>query len=60
MAKARNMVVAQSGGPSPVINNSLRGIIEAARAIRRNGLSKKRLGCFSLRDFFLRSPIMAS
>ena len=24
----RNMVVAQSGGPSPVINNSLRGIIE--------------------------------
>ena len=31
MAKVRNMVVAQSGGPSPVINNSLRGIIEAAR-----------------------------
>ena len=25
------MVVAQSGGPSPVINNSLRGIIETAR-----------------------------
>jgi ATP-dependent phosphofructokinase / diphosphate-dependent phosphofructokinase len=25
------MVVAQSGGPSPVINNSLRGIIDAAR-----------------------------
>ena len=25
------MVVAQSGGPSPVINNSLRGIIEQAR-----------------------------
>ncbi len=25
------MVVAQSGGPSPVINNTLRGIIEAAR-----------------------------
>jgi 6-phosphofructokinase 1 len=25
------MVVAQSGGPSPVINSSLRGIIEAAR-----------------------------
>jgi len=31
MGKARNMVVAQSGGPTPVINNSLRGIIEAAR-----------------------------
>jgi ATP-dependent phosphofructokinase / diphosphate-dependent phosphofructokinase len=27
----RNVVVAQSGGPSPVINNSLRGIIEACR-----------------------------
>lgn len=27
----RNLIVAQSGGPSPVINNSLRGIIEAAR-----------------------------
>jgi 6-phosphofructokinase len=25
------MVVAQSGGPSPVINNSLRGIVDAAR-----------------------------
>ncbi len=25
------MIVAQSGGPSPVINNSLRGIIETAR-----------------------------
>lgn len=31
MAKRRNLVVAQSGGPSPVINNSLRGIIEMAR-----------------------------
>lgn len=30
MAK-RNLLVAQSGGPSPVINNSLRGIVEAAR-----------------------------
>jgi 6-phosphofructokinase 1 len=27
----RNLVVAQSGGPSPVINNSLRGIVESAR-----------------------------
>lgn len=27
----RNVVVAQSGGPSPVINNSLRGIIETCR-----------------------------
>ena len=31
MAKRRNLVVAQSGGPSPVINNSLRGIVETAR-----------------------------
>ncbi|MFO0948498.1 MAG: diphosphate--fructose-6-phosphate 1-phosphotransferase [Planctomycetota bacterium] len=30
MAK-KNLLVAQSGGPSPVINNSLRGIVEAAR-----------------------------
>nr|AUN37059.1 6-phosphofructokinase [uncultured bacterium] len=29
---AKNVIVAQSGGPSPVINSSLRGIIEAARA----------------------------
>ena len=31
MNTARNLVVAQSGGPTPVINSSLRGIIEAAR-----------------------------
>ena len=31
MRQAKNMVVAQSGGPSPVINNSLRGLVEAAR-----------------------------
>ncbi len=31
MHVARNLVVAQSGGPTPVINSSLRGIIEAAR-----------------------------
>ena len=30
MSVARNLVVAQSGGPTPVINSSLRGIIEAA------------------------------
>jgi 6-phosphofructokinase len=29
---SKNVVVAQSGGPSPVINNSLRGIIDACRA----------------------------
>lgn len=29
---ARNAVVAQSGGPSPVINNSLRGVIEGCQA----------------------------
>lgn len=28
---AKNVVVAQSGGPSPVINNSLRGVIETCR-----------------------------
>jgi 6-phosphofructokinase 1 len=31
MGKLRNLVVAQSGGPTPVINSSLRGVIEAAR-----------------------------
>lgn len=31
------MVVAQSGGPSPVINNSLRGIIETARELSEIG-----------------------
>jgi len=29
---ARNVVVAQSGGPSPVINSSLRGVAETCRA----------------------------
>ena len=29
---ARNVVVAQSGGPTPVINNSLRGVVEGCRA----------------------------
>ena len=28
----RNVIVAQSGGPSPVINNSLRGVIDACQA----------------------------
>ena len=31
MSGPSNLVVAQSGGPTPVINNSLRGILEAAR-----------------------------
>ncbi|MAV37845.1 MAG: 6-phosphofructokinase [Planctomycetaceae bacterium] len=31
MALAKNLIVAQSGGPSPVINNTLRGLIEACR-----------------------------
>lgn len=35
--RPRNMVVAQSGGPSPVINNSLRGIVEAARDLSAIG-----------------------
>ncbi|HEY5583967.1 MAG TPA: diphosphate--fructose-6-phosphate 1-phosphotransferase [Ruminiclostridium sp.] len=31
MAKFKNVVVAQSGGPTPVINNSLRGVIETCK-----------------------------
>ena len=37
MPVKRNMVVAQSGGPSPVINNSLRGIVEIARELAEIG-----------------------
>ncbi|MBL7200853.1 MAG: diphosphate--fructose-6-phosphate 1-phosphotransferase [Anaerolineae bacterium] len=33
MAKPRNVVVAQSGGPSPVINASLRGVVETCLAM---------------------------
>jgi 6-phosphofructokinase 1 len=33
MARPRNLIVAQSGGPTPVINSSLQGIIEAARGL---------------------------
>lgn len=33
----KNLVVAQSGGPSPVINNSLRGIVETAREFANIG-----------------------
>ncbi|MGC9347656.1 MAG: diphosphate--fructose-6-phosphate 1-phosphotransferase [Anaerolineae bacterium] len=32
MAKAKNVIVAQSGGPTPVINASLRGVVEACKA----------------------------
>jgi len=32
MAKPKNVIVAQSGGPTPVINASLRGVVEACRA----------------------------
>jgi 6-phosphofructokinase len=32
-ARARNVVVAQSGGPSAVINNSLRGIVDACQSM---------------------------
>ncbi|MCC7087249.1 MAG: diphosphate--fructose-6-phosphate 1-phosphotransferase [Pirellulales bacterium] len=38
MPQRRNMVVAQSGGPSPVINNSLRGIIETSRQMSEIGI----------------------
>jgi ATP-dependent phosphofructokinase / diphosphate-dependent phosphofructokinase len=37
MTKAKNLVVAQSGGPTPVINSSLQGIIEAARDVAAIG-----------------------
>ena len=33
MTQPRNVVVAQSGGPTPVINNSLRGVVESCRAM---------------------------
>ena len=33
MAKPMNVVVAQSGGPSPVINNSLRGVVESCHTL---------------------------
>jgi 6-phosphofructokinase 1 len=37
MSQPKNLVVAQSGGPSPVINNTLRGIVEAARDLEQIG-----------------------
>jgi 6-phosphofructokinase len=33
MPRPRNVIVAQSGGPSPVINGSLRGVVETCRAM---------------------------
>jgi 6-phosphofructokinase 1 len=33
MARPRNVLVAQSGGPTPVINNSLRGVVETCREL---------------------------
>jgi 6-phosphofructokinase len=33
MSKPRNVVVAQSGGPTPVINNTLRGVVESCREL---------------------------
>ncbi len=32
MARPKNVIVAQSGGPTPVINASLRGLVEACKA----------------------------
>lgn len=32
MTKAKNVIIAQSGGPTPVINNSLRGVIDTCKA----------------------------
>jgi ATP-dependent phosphofructokinase / diphosphate-dependent phosphofructokinase len=37
MARPKNLIVAQSGGPSPVINNSLRGLVETALDLERIG-----------------------
>jgi len=37
MPTGKNMVVAQSGGPSAVINNSLRGILDVARDVEAIG-----------------------
>ncbi|MDH4138207.1 MAG: 6-phosphofructokinase, partial [Anaerolineae bacterium] len=33
MTTPQNVVVAQSGGPTPVINNSLRAIVETCREV---------------------------
>jgi 6-phosphofructokinase 1 len=33
MTRPSNIVIAQSGGPTPVINNSLRGVVEACRSM---------------------------
>ena len=33
MTRPQNVVVAQSGGPTPVINNSLRAVVETCRAV---------------------------
>jgi len=43
MTQPRNVVVAQSGGPTPVINNSLRGVVETCRTMPdavRHGLRR--------------------
>jgi len=37
VSQPKNMIVAQSGGPSPVINNTLRGIVETARELPEIG-----------------------
>jgi len=37
VARPNNLIVAQSGGPSPVINNSLRGLVETALDLRQIG-----------------------
>ncbi len=34
MAKGRNVIIAQSGGPTPVINNSLRGVIHTCKSYK--------------------------
>ena len=37
MSTPKNLVVAQSGGPSAVINNTVRGVVETARELPQIG-----------------------
>ncbi len=36
LAKPKNVIVAQSGGPSPVINNSLRGVVDTCLSLPKH------------------------
>ena len=43
----KNVIVAQSGGPSPVINNSLRGIIDTCKMFPKNLVKFMQVGMVS-------------